>query len=861
MLPSGKVTFLFAEVVGCTDGSQHDAHNTFHALLKSLVRGNGGVIFRKVGGTFCIAFSSADHALKVATKAQSTQVRMAVHSATTHPVGREYFGQPLDRAARILAVANAGQILVSETAAQQISYKEDLHGLGVHLLKDLLEPAHLWQFGSEYWGEIKSLAGVPHNLPVQTTSFVGRNDELAKIKNLFQKSRLVTLLGPGGTGKSRLSLQAAAEQMDQFPDGVWFCEFAPLNAGEDILGTIQSSMGISDGSTSIDRIEASLRRKQCLVIFDNCEHVLKQAAAVADALLSRCPTLTILTSSREPLGVKGETAIRIPTLPCPDAVQEITLEGLDLYGSTALFFDRFRSAAPGYEFQPDEAKIIVQICKRLDGIPLALELAAARGQAMSLSMIERRLDDRFRLIAGGGRNVLTRQQTLRALIDWSVDLLNEEERNLFVSLGVFNGSWNAAAVEKTCLMSEGKALEMLTAMVNKSLVVFDHSSERYHMLESIRQYAVEELVSSPNWQDLRSRHADHFLELCMLFDDNGYAIQSSAHHVIQTDFENFRGAILWTAKDPATLERAITSLCRAQYAFYSMGRPDEFARLLEPMLEKAQNSVSDEILEHAHFCLTRSYNGMGDARGVAMCHAMRDSFESLTPKLRELWRGQIGYSLFCEQRYQDCIEFFVNGQAHEELDSRHLFYIGQSHACLGRYDEAIAAMLEARMRGMGPEDTGGFVINLAGVLMTFLISGRLNKALPVALEMNRVATGNKVFPFFRGLVLASFGLFAFERGETAFACACAGQMATMQDLSNRTSDPIDQMAIEGFLKQVSELPSAAREPAFAAGGRLNWEPWFVQLMTLEVVPDRFPFSELLAGILEDGTTSELTVAA
>jgi len=872
MLPSGTVTFLFTDIVGSTALWESDAQkmkralHEHNALLCQLVRGNGGVVFKNVGDDFCIAFSSADHALTVATKAQNALtntddpllVRMAIHTGWIHPTGSDYFGPPLNRVARILAVTNVGQILISDAARDQLSKEFDLKDMGLHTLMDLLEPTRLWQYGTQDWGEIKSLSGIPNNLPTQTTSFVGRKDELNTIKSLFGNHRLVTLLGPGGTGKSRLSLQIAAEQMDQFPDGVWFCELAPLSPGEEIVSAIQSSCGISDGGASVDRLEAFLRRKKCLVILDNCEHVLNQASVVAKMLISRCPTATVLATSREPLGVRGEIAIRVPTLPCPDRVKGIKLEDLDHYGSTALFLDRFSTAAPSYLLEASDTETIIQICKRLDGIPLAIELAAARGRAMNLQMIETRLDDRFRLLTGGSRDVLTRQQTLRALIDWSVDLLDEKERAFFTSLAVFNGSWNALAVERTCEMDDREVIRLLTALVDKSLVVFDPQLERYHMLESIRQYAVEELVSSSNWGDLRSRHAEHFIDLCMLFDDNGYAILPSAHHLIQTDFENFRAAILWTAKDPNTFERAITSLCRSQYAFYSMGRPDEFARILEPMLDKAGNMLSSEILAHTHFCLTRSYNGMGDIRGVAKCHAMRDSFESLNPKLRELWRGQIGYSLFCEQQYQECIDFFVNGQPREELDGRHLFYIGQSHACLGRYDEAVAAMVEARSRGMGPEDTGGYVINLSGILMTHLLAGNLPKALPIALEMNKVATSNKVFPFFRGLVLATFGLHALNSGEPSFACACAGGMSTMQELSNRMNDPIDRLAIEGFLKRVSELPRVVREPAFAAGSRLDWEPWFVNLMTLDPVRaamQSMPFPELLRGV-EQGQSSD-----
>lgn len=865
MLPSGTVTFLFTDIVGSTARWESDAQKMERALrehdiiLNRIATENSGVVFKTVGDAFCMAFEEADRAVATATMAQSAlsladdplPVRMAIHTASIHPTGSDYFGPPLNRVARILSAANGGQILISDCARSELSPELELKDLGLHTLKDLLEPTRIWQFGTDDFGQIKSLSGIPNNLPAQTTSFVGREEELNTIRNLFGKSRLVTLVGPGGTGKSRLSLQIAAEQMDQFPDGVWFCELAPLSPGEDIVRAIQSSFGISDGAASVERLEAFLRRKQCLVILDNCEHVLGQASSVAEFLMSRCPGVTILTTSREPLGARGETTIRVPTLSIPDIVNGVKLEDLDHYGSTALFLDRFSAAAPNYAIEASEAKTITQICKRLDGIPLAIELAAARGRAMNLQMIEKRLDDRFKLLTGGSRNALTRQQTLRALIDWSVNLLDEAERAFFISLAVFSGNWNATAVERTCGMDEWEVIDLLTALVDKSLVVFDHQHERYHMLESIRQFAVDELESDENSHALHARHAEHFLELCMLFDDNGYATTPSAHHQIQTNFENFRAAIQWTSHQSDGLERAISSLCRSQYAFYSMGRPDEFARILEPMLERAENAISPDALAHAHFCLTRAYNGMGDIRGVAICHVMRDKFESLSAKLRELWRGQIGYSLFCEQQFEDCIDFFAKGQPPEDLDARHWFYIGQSHACLGRYDEAIAAMLEARSRGMGPEDTGGYVINLSGVLMTYLLAGNLTKALPIALDLNRVATSNKVFPFFRGLVLATFGLHALNMGQPSFACACAGGMSTLQELSNRTSDPIDRLAIEAFLRRVSELPRSVREPAFAAGSRLDWEPWFVSLMELDAADASVPFPDLLKGVPED----------
>jgi predicted ATPase/DNA-binding SARP family transcriptional activator len=399
------------------------------------------------------------------------------------------------------------------------------------------------------------------NLPVPLTSFVGRQAEMAEVRGLLQTSRLLTLTGPGGTGKTRLALEVATTLLDDYLHGVWLVELAPLADPALVTQTIAATLGVREQPrrTIQDALLDYLRTKTMLLLLDNCEHLIETCAQMADTMLRAAPGLKIVVSSRESLGIAGETAYRVPSLPLPD-VQAPSLEALSHNDCVRLFVDRARASYPRFRLTEKNALAIADICRRLDGIPLALELAAARVAVFSPEAIASRLDDRFRLLTGGSRTALERHQTLRALIDWSYDLLSDEERSLFRHLAVFAGGWTFEAAEATC--SDLDVLGPLTLLVNKSLVMVDEHAEgrRYRLPETIRQYARETLFEAGEAEQSRDRHVAFFLRLAEAAEPKLRGAEQLAWlERVVTEHDNMRTALAWSlesGKSEGTLRLA-----------------------------------------------------------------------------------------------------------------------------------------------------------------------------------------------------------------------------------------------------------------------------------------------------------------
>ena len=392
-----------------------------------------------------------------------------------------------------------------------------------------------------------------HNLPIQLTSFIGRERELDEVKHLLSKTRLLTLTGPGGIGKTRLALQAAEDLLATFADGVWLVESAPLTDTAFLPQTIAAVFGLRElpNIPILNVITDYLRSKQLLLILDNCEHLIEACAKLSDHLLHACPQLKIIASSREALGIAGETAYRVPSLSLPEPAQ-VTREAMLGCESVQLFVERASAANPKFHLTDENASTVAQICRRLDGIPLALELAAARVRVFSTEEIAARLDDRFRLLTGGNRTALERHQTLRALIDWSYDLLSNDERRLFRYLFVFAGGWTLEAVEAICPGLD--VLNLLTQLVDKSLVMVDtdvqERSTRYHFLETIRQYANEKLLEAGETRQARARHMEFFLKFAETAEPHLNGPWELAWlSRLETEYDNLRAALDWAMKN------------------------------------------------------------------------------------------------------------------------------------------------------------------------------------------------------------------------------------------------------------------------------------------------------------------------
>jgi predicted ATPase/class 3 adenylate cyclase len=584
--PTGTVTFLFTDIEGSTKLWQEHPEGMkvnlarHDELLRSVIERNEGYVFKTVGDAFCAAFPTALQGVKAAVESQQAlaqtewgeaviKVRMGLHTGDAEERDHDYFGNTLNRVARLMSAGHGGQTLISLATQELIRDKlpsgVSLVDLGERRLKDLIRPEHIYQLNVEglrdSFPPLKTLDAYRHNLPAQTTSFIGREKEITEIKQAISEHRLVTLTGPGGTGKTRLSLQVAADMLDQFHDGVWFIELAPITDPDLIPQTTLAAVGlqIQSGKTAEQSLLDALGEKTSLLVLDNCEHLIEACAQLADALLASAPRVKILASSREALGIRGEQTWRVPSLTLPDVKHLPPVEQVSQFESVRLFIERARLVQPHFDVNSQNAPAIAQICHRLDGIPLAIELAAARIRMLSAEEISTRLDDRFRLLTGGSRTALPRQQTLRALIDWSYDMLSEDEQTLLRRLAVFSGGCTLHAAESVCPdenpagISSYDVLDLLTHLVDKSLVALDEhpAQSRYRILETVRQYAREKLMEAGEGEAVRQKHFDYFYALAaeaepyMLFGPT----QLERLDQLEDDLGNFYAALEWSLEN------------------------------------------------------------------------------------------------------------------------------------------------------------------------------------------------------------------------------------------------------------------------------------------------------------------------
>ncbi len=589
--PVGTVTFLSTDIEGSTKlwqehpSAMAGALSRHHALLHESIAAHGGYVFQIIGDAFCASFSTANDGLEATLSAQrllatenwgevgAIRVRMALHTGRgevkvgDYTSGEYSSGLTLSRTARMLSAGHGGQILLSlpraELVRDQLAPGVSLRYMGECRLKDLERAEQIFQaVAPELQADfppLKTLESFPNNLPLQLTSFIGREKEIAEVQRLLGVARLLTLTGPGGTGKTRLSLQAAANVLDHYYDGVWLVELAPITNPALIPQTVASVLGVREeqGMPLIQMISASLRTKSLLLILDNCEHLVEDVAKLVDTLLHACPHLHVLASSREILGIAGETSFRVPSLTVPALLAAgaggLDLQSLSQYEAVRLFIERAQTVKPEFQMTNANAPAMVQVCQRLDGIPLAIELAAVRIKAMSLEQIAGRIDDRFRLLTGGSRTALPRHQTLLALIDWSYHLLSPVERILLSRLAVFVGGWTLEAAENVCSDPQSlpaeDVLDVLTYLVDKSLVITEEAGSRvrYRMLETIRQFARDRLLDMGEAERLQGRHLGYFLEFAQRMNAKLHGPQElTVLMQLEWELDNFRLALGWS---------------------------------------------------------------------------------------------------------------------------------------------------------------------------------------------------------------------------------------------------------------------------------------------------------------------------
>jgi len=588
-LPSGTVTFLFTDIEGSTKLARahpetwESARTRHHAILKSAIESNNGHIFQIIGDAFCATFHKAGDSLKAAIKAQqdlqtepwedvTIRVRMGIHTgeAEVQEDGQYHGYLTLSLVQRIMSAGHGNQTLLSGTTENllrgQLPEGVELLDMGRHNFKDVTQAVRIFQVnGPNLQYDFLPLCTfdiLPNNLPTQLTSFIGREKELEDVKRLLKHTHLLTLIGPGGTGKTRLSIQAAKDVLAQYPDGVWLVDLAPILDPTLVPRITAITIGLRNEPQRpvIDMLCDYLTRKKMLIILDNCEHLVDACAQMSDRILHVAADVQILASSREALGITGEVNYRVPSLGLPDLDNLPSLESMSQYEAVKLFTDRATAAILDFKVTNENAPALAQICHRLDGIPLAIELAAAKIRVLSVEQIAQRLNDRFKLLTGGSRTSLERHQTLRATVDWSYNLLPPEEQILLRRLSVFVGGWTLEAAESVCNGdAKDNTLNLLEQLINKSLVLREekHGASRYRMLETMRQYSNEKLVESGESDKIRDDHLEFFLNLAETAMPHLHRLEQIGWlDQIDAEIENMRVA-LTRAIDNPTAEIAL----------------------------------------------------------------------------------------------------------------------------------------------------------------------------------------------------------------------------------------------------------------------------------------------------------------
>ncbi len=520
-LPSGTVTFLFTDLEGSTRlWEEHPTRcsRRWRATTRSSAtrsRAHDGHVVKTTGDGFHAAFRTAQDAIGAALDAQAALasepwaatgpllVRMGLHTGETQERDGDYYGTAVNRAARLMAVAHGGQVVCSRATVEVAGAASPMRSLGEHRLRDLGTAQEIFQVGDGVFPPLQSVDAVPTNLPTVRTELIGRSDDVRALAELVTRERLVTLTGVGGVGKTRLALGVAAAVAAEFADGCWLVELAPVAGGDEVVTTVISSMRVP--MTDLDALAAYLADRRMLVVLDNCEHVLDAAAELVDEVLDRAPDVHVIVTSREPLGLDGEQVRRVQSLALPDA--QADPDAARVRASVRLFTERAAAVADGFALDEGNIEAVVDICRHLDGIPLAIELAAARVRAMGPAEIASRLDERFRLLAGGSRRAQERHRTLLATVAWSHDLLTEPEKLVFRRLSVFPASFDLAAAEAVAADDEVDVIECVLRLVDRSLVVYEPDANRYRLLETLRQFGADRLTDVGETEEIRQRHA------------------------------------------------------------------------------------------------------------------------------------------------------------------------------------------------------------------------------------------------------------------------------------------------------------------------------------------------------------------
>ncbi len=812
--PTGTVTFLFSDIEGSTARWERDrkamepALALHDALMRAALEERGAYVFKTVGDAFCAAFATAADAIAAALDAQRAlsaadfsavegiRVRMALHAGSAAERHGDYFGPTVNHVARLLAIGHGGQVLLSgactELVRGELPPECSLLDLGAHRLKDLAQPERVYQLIApelpQAFPELRSLDHLSNNLPTQLTTFVGREDDVAEITSLLQQHRLVTLTGSGGVGKTRASLQVAANMIDGFGDGVWFIELAPLTGGEYIPTTVAQALDLKLASEGdpVENLARALKGKQTLLVFDNCEHLIEPAARVLAAILRGCPKVKMLVSSRQALGISGEVSYRMPSLPVREAA--------------ALFAERARAADIRFALTDENTPIVVDICRRLDGIPLAIELAAARVKMLSPKQLRERLDERFRVLTGGDRSALPRHQTMRALIDWSYDLLDERERTLFRRLGIFVNGFTlegAVAVGSGDDLNELDVFDVLASLVDKSLVLAEPQDDtlRYGLLESTRAYALEKLDGAGERDLAVDRHLrylrDRFAELSERWVQTARATNLVA--ALRMELDDVRFA-------------------------------------LDGALARSEVAGGAELLGNIY----TSWQAIGiDAEGIARCESYLAALPAEHSRLRARLLtalshllGESGFKVRALEVATQAVEQARTSGDGSSLATA-LCRFAQQATFFGRFDEAEAALVEAE--AIGGTSTNVHLLMLETRAVLSHLRGDLETA---AHTWEQLRTELRSLGHVRGELAGAFNLAETEhaRGQTVRAVEIVREtLPVVQAGDDKGALALLLVNLAGYLAATDDLANAVAAARESIGIYAAREPDHVRV--------------------------------
>lgn len=763
-LPTGTVTFLLTDVEGSSrrwdqaPEAMATAVARHYEILDDVVAFVGGVrpVEQGEGDSVVAAFARASDAVAAAVEAQrrllserwpegaDLHVRMAVHTgeAQLRDEGN-YFGQTVIRCARLRAIGHGDQVLLSDATTglvvDRLPEGVSVTDLGLHRLKDLGRPERVWQvvhpdLPSNH-PPLRSLDAHRHNLPVQLTPLVGREDDVVALRGLVGEERLVTLTGSGGVGKTRLALALAAEVLDRFSGGVWFVELAGVAAGAAVASAVLAALGgqQAPGLSTVEQLIATLPNDPTLLVLDNCEHVVEPCAELVTALLSHHVAVSVLSTSREPLGVAGEVIWRVRSLSTPPVETSLAVPALTQYEAVRLFIDRARRARPTFVVAEANAPAIAQICHRLDGIPLALELAAARCRQMSAEQIAVELDDRFHLLTGGARTVLPRQQTLAASVGWSHDRLDEIEQVVFRRLGVFAGTFPMQAAEAVSSalgdLDPAAVFDAVSRLVDKSLVALEEQpggEQLYRLLETLRVYALDQARAAGELAILRDAHVAFWLD--WLEAQEPVLHTDRVIERVELFHDSLAAALDWSTRSPAIGLRLLRWLSRS---WQGSGRPhaclaavdalltDENAEQLPTMWTAAMASAAVLVgtarsWPEAFGLLGRGQalaEEAGDVYLAAVCAFLRSPDEDHSRRLQALAHDQ-------GQRYVECIAILMEAAAAVEAP--------QVALSLLENPELLAAASESRyLRDFADRTAGLAALALGDLRQAIRVAERL----------------------------------------------------------------------------------------------------------------------------------------